>query len=282
MGLSQCVESLSMKKTIAIGVFSIPLLVGGSALTTAQENAAPQGAKKTVQATQHMQHRRGPKQYTLAGADGAQITLWKPDLSQIPMTAKMGVITLPSTGMDNYHAIVAIKDWGDSQEAVVRYEYLRGKPSGQSPSRLTKAQKAKFEVVPKPIPRGHYHYYSDQKWDFTIRFGDRPLANHPVSLETAHGTRLSGQTDSKGDVTFLLPDDFPNVVEGVRDRRQADFAVMAEYTENGITYQSMLSAEYRINQTHWKSEPLGWLVGGLGLIVGGFLGRTKNNKGARK
>jgi hypothetical protein len=275
-------ESHGMKRIINTGVIAISLLACSTTLTSAQEQSASSKKANPAQASQHMQHRRGPKQFTLAGSDGAEISLWKPDLTQIPLKAKMGVITLPSTGMDNYHAIVAIKDWGDSQEAVVRYEYLRGKPSGQSPSRLTKAQKAKFEVVPKPIPRGHYHYFTDQEWDFTIRFGDRPLANHPVSLETAHGTRLSGQTDSKGDVTFLLPDDFPNVIEGVRDRRQADFAVMSEYDENGITYQSMLSAEYRINQTHWKSEPLGWLVGGLGLIVGGFLGRTKNSKGAKK
>lgn len=228
-----------------------------------------------------MHHRRGPKQLMLSSAEGADITLWKPDLSTLPLKANMGTITIPSTGVDNYHAVVAEKDWGNLIEAVVRYEYLRGKPSGQSPTKLSGVQKTAFEVVPAPIPRGHYRYYSDQEWGFLLRFMNRPVPNHPVVMETANGSEVRGVADKQGLVRLHMPDDFPNVIEGVRDNRGAELIVSAEYTVDDITYQSALSAEYRINQRHWKSLELGVVVAGLGMLVGGIIGRKKNNKGAK-
>jgi hypothetical protein len=254
------------------------LLSFGTNGFAADENA---GGKKTGQAkpqSQHMQHGRGPKKLMLAGAEGATIKLWKPDLTTLELEAKMGVIALPSTGVDNYHAVVAEKDWGDIKESVIRYEWMRGKPSGESPTKLTAAIKTAFEIVPDPIPRGHYHYHSDQEWDFILRFQDKPVGNLPVTLQTANGSVIKATSDSKGRVSFLLPEDFPEVVEGKRDRRSADFALSAEYSASGITYQTLLSAEYRLNQKHWNSGQLGLLVGGLGLIAGGFIGRISSRE----
>jgi len=231
--------------------------------------------------SQHMQHRRGPKRYALAGAEGATITLWKPDLTKIPLEQKHlmhGTITLPPTGLDNYHAIVAEKDWGNVKESVIRYEYLRGKPSKNSPTILSNAQKSTFEIVPDPIPRGHYHYFTGQEWSFITRFRDEPVPNLPVVFETANGSRIETKSDANGRVTILIPTDFPNLVQGERDKRSSDFMLSADYQEFGISYQSMLSAEYRINRLNWRSVEWGFLVAGIGIIGGGLIGRKVSRR----
>ncbi|MCP3668836.1 MAG: hypothetical protein GY814_00045 [Gammaproteobacteria bacterium] len=257
------------------------------AITSATVIAAPdpgkavtsnQPAKASAPAKQTQQHQRRPKQLTLDNAEGATIKLWKPDLTTIPLEQrhlKHGSITLPRTGMDNYHAIVAEKDWGNSKEAVIRYEYLRGRPSKHSPTILSATQKTTFEVVPAPIPRGHYHYYSNQEWSFQTRFKQHPIPNLPVVMETTNGSRVETISDNNGMVTIRIPDDFPNIIPGERDRRSADFSVSAKYQDNGITYNTMLSAEYRVDQAHWKSLSWGFAVAGLGMIAGGFIGRTR-------
>jgi hypothetical protein len=227
------------------------------------------------------QHRRGEKKPMIANAEGASVTLWAPDLSTQPARIEQGEISLPKTGVDNYHAMVIEQDWGRYKEALVQYIYRRGKPSKESPMRLVNAEKTTFEVVPAPLPRGHYHYYTQQEWGFKLRFQNKPLANLPVVLETENGSRIESQANAQGEVTFLLPDDFPGIVEGERDRRNADFTVTAEHVDNGITYRSALNAEYRINQSHWQSLDMGIAVAGLGLLVGGFIGRAKSNKGGK-
>ncbi|MES9883797.1 MAG: hypothetical protein ABW185_23335 [Sedimenticola sp.] len=260
----------------------IPLaLLMASALASAPMGAVAQtptaGAEKQSPSNnkQHQQHRRGPKQFTFSNAEGAVIQLWKPDLSTQPLEAKMGEITIPSTGMDNYHAIVAEKDWGNLKEAIIRYEYLRGKPSGESPTRLSAAVKTEFEVVPAPIPRGHYRYHSDQEWAFSVRFKETLLSGVPVVMETANGSRIESISDTKGLVQFHIPNDFPNIVEGERDKRSAEFTVSAAYANGGTEYQTLLSAEYRVNPQHWKSLSLGVTVTAIGLLAGGFIGRVR-------
>ncbi|MET0093645.1 MAG: hypothetical protein ABW120_08925, partial [Sedimenticola sp.] len=98
----------------------VPLLFGVLAGTDAVAQA-PQGVAQKPPAANAHQHRRGPKQLVLVGSEGAEITLWKPDLSTLPLQSKMGTVTIPTTGVDNYHAVVARKDWGDTVESVIRY-----------------------------------------------------------------------------------------------------------------------------------------------------------------
>lgn len=244
------------------------------------------GVKPKAENSQRHQHggRRGAKQIRLVGADGAKITVWKPDLSTIVLGKKHvmhGTITLPRTGVSNYHAIVAEKDWGDSKEAIVRYEYLRGKPSKNSPTILSAAQKTEFEIVPDPIPRGHYHYYSGQEWDFITRFKDKPVPNLPVVFETSNGTRMEAKSDSDGRVSFLLPVDFPDLVPGKRERLSSDFMLSAEYRDGDMTYQSALSAEYQINRLNWRSVGWGSAVMIVGMVAGGFIGRSRSKKVAK-
>lgn len=268
-------QPLVMASVLLLGTLSG---TGVSAQTTAD---APQAQSRAGAPTQQQhQNRRGPKQFMLANGEGAVIKLWKPDLSTQPIESKQGSITIPSTGVDNYHAVVAVKDWGYLKEAVIRYAYMRGKPSGQSSTKLTAAQKTEFEIVPNPIPREHSHYASDQEWAFILRFKEKPIPNLPVVMETANGSRIEGISDEKGMVRLHIPDDFPNVIAGERDRRTAEFSLSAEYKSDGITYQTMLSAEYRVNQQHWQALSLGIAVTAFGMLAGGFLGHTKSGKGA--
>jgi hypothetical protein len=222
---------------------------------------------------------RGEKRIRLENADGATITLWKPDLSTQPLSLEHGEITVPKTGVDNYHVVVAEKDWGDHKEAVIRYEYRFGRPSKQSPSKMTAAQKTEFEIVPDPIPREHYRYHTRQQWGFLVRFKGGPVSDTEVTLTTTNGTRLTAKTDVDGGVSFEIPDDFPGVIEGERDKRLSQFTVASEFISEHKRYTTQLNADYRLNPSHWQSTQMGLLVVGIGFIAGGFLGRVKSSEG---
>ncbi len=225
----------------------------------------------------HHQHRRGPKTIHLENVDNAVITFWNPDLSTQSLQAESGVITLPRTGVDSYHAVVVERNLGDKVDTLIRYEYLRGRPSKVSPSELAGARKTRFEIVPDPIPREHYHYHSNQTWGFILLQDGKPVGNTKVVLRTDHGSQAEGVTNQTGRVSLLIPDDFPDMQPGERDERSADFKVTAENQVNGIQYRTVLSADYRVNPAHWQSFGWGIAVTGIGFLVGGFIGRVKNN-----
>ena len=263
---------------IALGLAAAALMPAGTSLAQSTD-PAPGAERPSAAANQHQHHGRRTKQIMLAGAEGADIVIWKPDLEQIPLEAEMGVITIPKTGVDNYHAIVAEKDWGDTKETIIRYEYLRGKPSKRSPSELTSARKSAFEIIPDPLPREHQDYQSAEAWAFLLRFNGVPVADRTVVLETMNGSRLESVSDADGRVAFTLPDDFPDMIEGERDRRSADFQLSADHLADGITYQTTLSSKYEVNMSHWRSAPLGAAVIGIGFIAGLFLGRRNLKNG---
>lgn len=247
----------------------------------AGETQADSETQQPAASMQH-QHHRGPKTLTLLDSEDASYTLWKPDLTTQPLQANEGQVVLPSTGIDNYHVVVAEKDWGDRKEAAIRYEYMRGRPSHHSTQEMTAAQKTTFEIIPDPVPREHYHYHSDQTWAFILRFQGVPVDNTKVILETDNGSMVEGITDAEGRVRLHIPDDFPNLKPGERDRRTADLRVSAEHQADGITYQTQLSADYRVNPSHWQSIGWGVTVAGLGFLVGGFIGRTGKAKNRGK
>lgn len=237
------------------------------------QTAAQPGPVANQPAEQHQQHRRGPKKLTLADSEGAAARLWKPDLTTLPLRVENESITLPHTGVDNYHAVVVEKDEGHKKEVLIRYIYMHGKPSGHSTSELTAAEKTPFEIVPDPVPREHQHYRSDQQWHFFLRFNNMPAAGIPVTLETSQGTYVNAVSDGEGKFSLHIPDDFPDLKEGKRDRRTAEFSISAEKQDNGVLYRTMLNAEYRVNPSHWQSTGLGVAVTGFGMLAGVFLGR---------
>jgi hypothetical protein len=241
--------------------------------------AAPPQESSHPHARSHDRH--GSKQFMLENAEGASITLWKPDLTSQPLKPSHGGFALPGTGMDNYHAIVAERTWGGSSESLIRYAYLFGRPSKHSPRELTAAVKTDLEIAPDPIPREHYRYYSNHTWGFRLRLHGLPAAGVPLTLRTDNGTNLEAVSDDTGRVVFLLPDDFPHVQDGERDTRSAGFTVSAEKHEAGIDYRTTLAADYQINPDHWQSTPLGLMAAGFGMLAGGLLGRVKSTQEKR-
>lgn len=229
-------------------------------------------------ARDHSTSHRGAKKIALINAEGADVTLWKPDLTTLPLNADMmGILILPATGMSSYHAVVAEKDWGTIRESVIRYEYLSGKPSHQSPGKLVNAVKSDFEIVPDPLPREHYRYYAGHTWAFILRLKGEPLPDTGLDLETGNGTRLHGISDTAGRVSFRLPDDFTDTAPDKRDRRSAEFTVSAATEADNLRYETLLTARYHINPSHWQSTPLGLAAVGLGLLAGGLAGRGKRS-----
>lgn len=247
-------------------------LVYGAAQPTGEPpgKTAPRG---------HSSDHRGPKKIRLINGEGADIKLWKPDLTTLPLSSSQGTLTIPATGMDNYHAVVAEKDWGKIKESVIRYEFMFGKPSKQSPDKLVKAVKSDLEIMPDPFPREHYRYYSGHTWSFVLRLRGKPLPGIETGLQTENGTQLHGISDAAGRVTFRLPDDFPDIAPGERDSRSAEFAVNAATEADGIRYETLLSARYHVNPSHWQSTPWGVAAAGLGILAGGLAGRVKRSGG---
>jgi len=238
---------------------------------------------QTNQAAQHQQHhRRGPKRIELPESEGAVARLWKPDLSVLPLPIEDGGVVLPRTGVDNYHALVVERVSADTRTAYVRYEYRHGKPSGHSTSELTAAKKTAFEIVPDPVPREHQRYLSGETWDFVLLFEGAPAAGVPVVLETSHGNRVNAVSDGEGRVSLRIPDDFPDLEEGARDRRTAEFSVSAELTNAGTAYRTQLAAEYRVNSSHWQFFGLGAAVTGIGMLAGFFVARIGRTESPRR
>jgi hypothetical protein len=246
------------------------------------ETQPPVAANPPLASPPQHQHRRGPRQLVLSIADDAQAELWKPDLTRQAIDIQQGKVTFKGTGVDNYHAIVAQRTDGKLTESAIRYHYARGKPSGHSSTELTAANKSTLEIVPDPIPREHFHYHSDQTWDFIIRFQGLPVADRQVTLKTTNGSQVEATTAADGRVSLHIPDDFPDMVAGERDKRSAEFTVSTRYTEADQMYQSTLNAAYKVNPHHWRSLNLGIVVLGIGMLTGGFIGRVgrgKKNKG---
>ncbi len=223
----------------------------------------------------------GKQQLMLANGDGATVRLWKPDLTSIVLEVQHGGITIPNTGMDNYHALVASRSWSNLEDTLIRYEYLRGKPSGHSPSELAALLKSTFEIVPDPIPREHYRYIGNHTWSFLLRFKDTPLADTQVTLSTSNGTQLAGKSDADGRVRFLIPDDFPEEKTGRTGNKPGEMWLVAEHQDNGVTYHTTLSAAYFIDPSHWQSKSLAAAIFALGLLAGGIVGRVRKQNGEK-
>jgi len=257
-----------------LAILGLPASVATAQQATGGDN--PAAAPPTASA--HAHH-RGPKMLEMGIPEDAVVTLWQPDLVTRSITAEHGHVAIPKTGMDNYHAVVAVSDSDGIRDAVIRYEYRFGKPSGRSPRELAAAQKTDFEIVPDPIPREHRHYQSGETWPFLLRYRGAPVAGAKVVLTTQFGNVVEGVSNAAGEVRLAIPDDFPGIVPGERDERQAAFDVVAEHHADGRLYRTRLNAEYRVNPSHWQSLTLGLLVTGFGMLAGGFLGRIGLKRG---
>jgi len=220
---------------------------------------------------------RAPKLFQLSQSEGAEMFLWKPNLMAMALKEKQSVVALKPTGMDNYHALVAQRALaGGGVEAAIRYVYMNGKPSGNSPRLLTAAYKTAFEIIPAPLPREHRRYMANHDVVFILRYEGSPVANVAIQLVTTNGTEKTLTSDRSGAVRFSLPDDFAVTKPGLRNNKPAEFVLSSENVIKNVRYRTSFSAAYYVDSSHWQSLDMGIAVLATGFIAG--LAINRRNK----
>ena len=237
--------------------------------------ATPEHQYKEMKKPEVSSHRGAPKPISLNLNGDVSAVLWKPDLSFVSVDVVNKQVSLPKSDTDNYHALIATSNYNNVKSTVIRYIYRHGKPSGHSTSELTKINKTDLEITPDPVPREHSRYQSNEYWQFLIRFQGLPLIDHLVILTTDNGSKLQLLTDKHGKVNFLIPDDFPNMVDNVRDKRQQEMHIETSISQGEKTWVTRLDVDYAINPAHWQSTDWGTLVMALGFIAGAISIRFK-------
>ncbi len=226
-----------------------------------------------------MQHgRNSEKSFYLLNGNQAAVKFFAPDLSSHLLKEQSdNKFILPNTGMDNYHALIAEQKKGNTIESSLRYVYMRGKPSGVSPGKLINNPKLALEIIPDPMVREHWRYYSQNKHAFIIKYKQQPLKDSWVVMQTSNGTTLDAKTDNNGRVIFTIPDDFKHIKAGRRANQPAEFIVRTAHIDN-TTYRSNFTAPYNVNPSHWQSNSGGILALSLGFISGLVIMRKHNKK----
>lgn len=238
----------------------------------------------------HQQNRSQEKAFYLEDNQNVTVKYMTPALKILTLTPQenSNKYVLPKTGMDNYHALVAERKTDITHESSLRYAYMRGKPSGYSPENLITNNKLPLEIVPEPMIREHLRFYTSVKHSYKILFDKKPLVDTWVILQTSNGSKIDSKTDSKGKVTFTLPEDFQDIKPGRRANKPAEFILRTAHISENITYKSNFSAPYSVNPSHWQSNAGGILVLSMGFISGILVMRrhnknnTKNKKTSRR
>jgi hypothetical protein len=279
-----------MSKHLISILVATGLLLAGSPLHaelrwSAKEKAMDHGAMSggQHQGGGHSGHnmRRGKTVY-LQDSKGAKLWMITPKLESrvLELTDEKGKLEIPSTGMVSYHALVASRQEEGLHESSLRYEYLRGKPTGRSPAELMANEKLPLEIVPDPMAREHWRFYSQNDHAFVVRFQGEPKSGVWVGLASSNGSSLEATSDAEGRVVFTLPDDFSNVRTGRSNNRPAEFTVRAGLTNEGTLYRSNFTAPYSVNPSHWKSTNVGLFMLLAGFVTGIVVmrkGRPENN-----
>ncbi|MFT5659538.1 MAG: hypothetical protein ACI9TV_000159 [Sulfurimonas sp.] len=206
-----------------------------------------------------------------------------PTLEKKELTPDHGLVSLPRTGMDNYHALVINQTNGKSINSSVRYIYAHGKPSKISPTKITQVQKSKLEILPILLPREHDEYKGSNTHKFELRFNGEVLPQENITFSTSNGTKESFQSDISGRFFVSIPNDFEDVKVGRRKNKAAEFILGASYIDNDIKYTTTLAMPYYVNPVdYWNSREAGLGVLIIGLIFGLYLFRNINKKKKRK
>lgn len=213
--------------------------------------------------------RRGKTVY-LQDSTGAKLWMITPTLETrtLELEDERGKLKVPSTGMDNYHALVASREEGGLHESSLRYVSLRGKPSGRSPAEMMANNKLPLEIVPDPMAREHGRFLSQKENDFIIRFKGKPVSDVWVGLSTSNGSELEATSDAEGRVSFTLPDDFKNIQSGRRKNKPAELTLRTGYVDGEMLYRTNFTTPYSVNPSHWKSNSVGLFMLVFGFVSG--------------
>ena len=85
---------------------------------------------------------------------------------------------------------------------------------GAAPTQMLGQAKSELEIVPQPLPREHWQYRENERWNFLVRYQRLPLPGARVHLETAAGSRADVVTDANGMVQLIFPADLPRQGNG--------------------------------------------------------------------
>ena len=194
-----------------------------------------------------------------------------------------GLVTVPKTGLSNYHALVVLSKQPNSVSSSIRYIYKHGRPSKTSPSKLTNMQKSPLEITPSPLPREHDRYTGSKTYDFKLLFNSIGVSDATVHFVTENGTKMNINTDKDGSFSVKMPNDFKDVKKDRRANKPVDFNLKAEYEVDGITYRTTLSMPYHVNPNdYWRHEGVAVLLAILGFILGYYMIRQYVKKRRRK
>ncbi|MFC1536253.1 hypothetical protein ACFL48_00385 [Pseudomonadota bacterium] len=215
--------------------------------------------------------RHAAKLFKLIDGQGASVQLINPQLKSMEMAIEQGVVKVKSTGMDNYHALVATRSGNGVNESAIRYVYQFGKPSGESPSNIMGLEKSKLEIEPSPYAREHWRYQSGTEARFILRFDGKPLANMEVEFTTSNGSEKKVKTDLAGRFVVDLPRDFAEVNAGRMANHPAELILTAGHSVAGERHLTTFSADYHVNPDNWQSTQLGIAAVAGGSLLAGII-----------
>ena len=268
---------------VIVGVAGISPLCSAELLWNPKPIKKQQSGKQDQHAG-HGQSGSKEKAFYLADPQNAIVSYIDPSLNALSLSSadNSEKFILPGTGMDNYHALVAVRKGDASHESSLRYVYMRGKPSGYSPDDLISNHKLPLEIVPQPMIREHWNYFTNNKHSFQVLFNEKSLSDTWLILRTTNGSKFDAKTDAQGKVSFVLPDDFKEVKPGRRANKPQDFILRTVHIDNGMTYKTNFSAKYLVNPSHWQSNTGGILALSFGFISGLVIMRRHNKNNPKK
>lgn len=202
-----------------------------------------------------------------------------PKLVKKALTLQNGLVSLPKTAIDNYHALVVIQKDANTIRSSVRYIYSRGRPSKISPTKITAYEKSALEIEPILLPKEHNEYEGSNRYNFKVRFHGKPLVHQSVELLTSNKSKDLLQTDENGEFSLTLPNDFTNVVMKKRRNKAAEFVLKTSYIHEDVKHTNTFAMPYYVNASdYWEDIPAGVLVLFLGLVLGLYLFRNIHRK----
>ncbi|MCU7940090.1 MAG: DUF4198 domain-containing protein [gamma proteobacterium symbiont of Bathyaustriella thionipta] len=285
--IQQC--RLSFKKKLIIvlmTVFGFSQLSYAELLWSPKPAGKPQAQKPNKD--QHAQHghnnRSQEKAFYLQDQDNVTVNYFDPSLMVLSLSSEdnSNKYILPKSGMDNYHALVAERKGDTLHESSLRYVYMRGKPSGYSPDNLISKHKLPLEIVPQPMIREHWRFYSNNKHSFQVLFNEKPLVDTWVILQTSNGSKFDSKTNAEGNVSFVLPDDFKDIKPGRRANKPQEFILRTVHIADDVTYKTNFNSKYSVNPSHWQSNSGGLLALSIGFISGIVIMRRHNKNTPQK
>lgn len=213
----------------------------------------------------------------------SSVVLIKPDLSKDDLNLSDNTLNLPKNSIGGYYTLILNHHSANQVDSAIRYLSQQGRPSKISPTRLTALPKTDLEIVPNPLHREHDRYTASKSYRFLLHFQGKPLANTPITLETRNTPAQTYTTDSTGAFSITLPNDFQNVQVGRSENKPSEFLIVAQHTDNNLTYTSTLTMPYFVNPNdYWQSQPYGAGVIFIGFLGGLFLYRRTKNKGVAR